>query len=261
LELNKCYCADNLKLLKQINDNSIDLIYSDILYGTGKKFKDYQDLKAEKKVIEDFYISRIEEMYRVLKKTGSIYLQMDYRINHWIRNIMDEVFRYENFRNEIVWIYSGGTSPKKDFGKKHDVILRYTKSDIYTFNAVFEDYAKSTVSRYNKIDEQGKKYKITYFKGKEHKAYMKQGKQVDDVWNISKTSDQKDKYAFIYNSQKPLALMDRIIKSSSNECDILGDFFMGGGSFLVKAKELNRQYIGCDINPKALELTNLRLTS
>ena len=108
IELNNTYCMDNLELMKQIDDNSIDLIYCDILYGTGKKFKDYKDLKPQKDIIEEFYIPRIKEMYRILSDTGSIYLQMDYRISHWIRCIMDDLLGYENFRNEIIWKYGLG---------------------------------------------------------------------------------------------------------------------------------------------------------
>lgn len=97
LELNKTYCLDNLELMKQIPNNHIDLIYCDILYGTGKKFKDYIDLKPIKQVIEEFYIPRLQEMHRVLKDTGTIFLQMDFRIVHWIRCIMDDIFWLQQF--------------------------------------------------------------------------------------------------------------------------------------------------------------------
>jgi site-specific DNA-methyltransferase (adenine-specific) len=95
-------CQDNLEFLKNLPDNHIDLIYSDILYGTGRKFSDYQDLKPIKKDIEEHYIPRIKEMRRVLKETGTIYLQMDTKISHWVRCIMDDIFGYEMMRNEII---------------------------------------------------------------------------------------------------------------------------------------------------------------
>lgn len=88
---------DNLELMQQIQDNSLDLIYCDILYGTGRNFGDYQDIKAEKSIIFDFYTDRIKEMHRILQENGVIVLQCDYRINHWIRNILDDVFGYDNF--------------------------------------------------------------------------------------------------------------------------------------------------------------------
>ena len=94
------HCGDNLEYMKTLPSNSIDLIYNDLLYGTGRNFGDYKDIKADRKTVEDFYIPRITEMHRLLKDTGSIYLQMDTRINHWMRCIMDDVFGYNNFRNE-----------------------------------------------------------------------------------------------------------------------------------------------------------------
>ena len=93
--------SDNLELMAEIKDNTVDLIYCDILYGTGRKFDDYQDLKPKREVIEEHYIPRIKEMHRILKDTGSIYLQMDTKVNHWIRCILDDVFNYSNFQNEI----------------------------------------------------------------------------------------------------------------------------------------------------------------
>ena len=95
--------SDNLNLMAEIEDNTVDLIYCDILYGTGRKFADYQDLKPKREIIEEHYIPRIKEMHRILKDTGSVYLQMDYKISHWIRCILDDVFGYSNFINEIIW--------------------------------------------------------------------------------------------------------------------------------------------------------------
>ena len=98
-DTNQIYHLDNLDLLGRIDTESINLIYCDILYGTGKKFKDYQDLEPDHNVILSHYVPRLHEMKRVLKSNGTIYLQMDLRIVHWIRMIMDNVFGYKNFRN------------------------------------------------------------------------------------------------------------------------------------------------------------------
>ena len=94
-------CGDNLEFMKTLKSGSIDLIYSDILYGTGRDFGDYKDLPSNRQTIDDFYIPRIAEMHRLLKDTGYIYLQMDTRISHWLRVVMDDIFGYNNFRNEI----------------------------------------------------------------------------------------------------------------------------------------------------------------
>ena len=120
---------DNLELLKSQKNESIDLIYCDILYGTGRNFGDYQDLKPIRSEIEEHYLPRLKEMHRVLKSTGSIYLQMNTRINHWIRILMDDIFGYERMLNEIVVCISKGNQTNKHFAKRHDILLYYTKSN------------------------------------------------------------------------------------------------------------------------------------
>ena len=121
-------------MMRELQSESIDLIYCDILYGTGKTFADYQDLKPEKNLIEQFYEPRLNEMHRLLKNTGTIYLQMDLRIVHWVRIMMDKIFGYNNFRNQIVVKFNIGGRGKKEFAKKHDYIIVFTKSDFFTFN-------------------------------------------------------------------------------------------------------------------------------
>jgi len=118
--------CDNLELLKEIQDDSINLIYSDILYGTGRTFKDYKDLKSNKKEIEEHYIPRIKEMYRTLSANGILCLQMDTRINHWLRIICDDIFGYNNFLNEVSWCYRSAGFSKNKFSPIHDVIIIYS---------------------------------------------------------------------------------------------------------------------------------------
>ena len=142
--------CDNLSLMKDLTDNSIDLIYCDILYGTGRNFSDYQDLKPIRSVIEEHYTIRLKEMYRVLKPTGTIYLQMDTRINHWIRCLMDDIFGYNNFKNEIVWNY-GGQSRSSDISNKHDIILRYTKTNNFTYNTQYKPHTDRSKKEYRHL--------------------------------------------------------------------------------------------------------------
>lgn len=246
---------DNLELMKQIEDNSIDLIYGDILYGTGKKFADYQDLKADRNIIDGFYIPRIKEMHRILKSTGSIYLQMDYRITHWVRCILDDVFGYKNFKNEIIWQYGlGNAMPRNNFLNKHDSILFYSKSNEYNFNIIRGEVTSQMKAKYCHEDSNGK-YMLAYGK----KYYLKGGKQLEDVWNdisaISATSKERNGY----NTQKPKKLIERIIETSSNEGETIADFFCGGGVVGEVAIELNRKYILCDINAKAIEISETRI--
>lgn len=236
-------CMDNIDFMKELSDSSIDLIYSDVLFGTGRKFKDYQDLKPIKSDIYEHYVPRITEMKRVLKETGTIYLQMDTKINHWIRCIMDDVFGYNNMRNEIIWYYNTAPRKKKDFGKRHDIIYRYTKSDEYTFNPIREPYSLSAPRGYEK-----------------EKYYHPEGKVIGDVWqlNILGQNDKTERVG--YDTQKPKSLIERIVKASSNEGDLVADFYAGSHTTGDVALNLNRYYIGCDINPRSIEIGEKRLS-
>lgn len=242
---------DNLELLKQLEDNSINLIYSDILYATGRDFDDYKDLDYDKETVFNFYIPRIKEMYRVLKDEGTLALQMDYRISHWLRIICDDIFGYKNCTNVVQWSYSSGGSSKKRLSQKNDEIIIYAKNikkQIFnpmkqkSYNRDFKPYRFKGVEEYK--DEYGLWYTMVNMKC-----------IWEDIPMVGRTSSERVDYA----TQKPKKLMERIIKLYSNEGDTVADFFMGSGSFIVSAKELNRQFIGCDINPKAIEITEKRL--
>ena len=251
MNLNKIYCMDNLELLKQLPSESIDLVYGDILYATGRKFEDYQDLSYCKKDVEEFYLPRIKEIYRVLKPNGTMVLQMDYRIDHWLRCIADEYFGYKNCTNVIQWCYSSGGASKKKLSIKNDTLIVYAK-DIkkQTFNFMKEKSYNRDFKpyRFKGVEEFQDEYGLWFTM-----VGMKQ------VWNdipmVGRTSSERNGYS----TQKPLKLMSRIIELYSNEGDVVLDCFMGSGGFLVSAKDLNRNYIGCDINPSAIEITNKRL--
>lgn len=255
-----CRAVDNLELLLSQPDESVDLIYCDILYGTGRNFGDYQDLKPIRSEIEAHYLPRLKEMHRVLKANGTIYLQMDTRINHWMRCIMDDIFNYNNFRTEIVWFYNSQGKSDKEWNRKHDVILYYTKGKQWTFNAkdVMDSITDLTYKRFkSEIDKKG--YYTCFKNGKEYKYYLENGSLpkdwFEDVTYISRDNKELTGYA----TQKPKALIERLIKASSNEGDTVADYYLGSGTTAVVCKELNRNFIGCDINPKAIEITNARL--
>ena len=254
MELNKVYCMDNLELLKQLPNNSIDLIYCDILYNTGKKFKDYDDNLGTPQQAIEWYRPRLLEMKRVLKDTGSIYLQMDYRLVHYMKVEMDNIFGIKNFINDIIWKYGlGNANSKNRYLTKHDNILFYSKGIDFTFNNIRGEITPQMKAKYCHEDEIGK-YMIS--KGK--KYYLKGGKKIEDVIEIpNMSSTSKERVG--YSTQKPKELLEILIKQSSNEGDVIADFFVGSGTSMVVAKELGRRYIGCDINPKAVEITNKRL--
>ena len=254
-----CRAVDNLELLLSQPDESVDLIYCDILYGTGRNFGDFQDLKPIRSEIEAHYLPRLKEMHRVLKSTGSIYLQMDTRINHWMRCIMDDIFGYDKFRNEISWWYKRWSNISFGFQKMHDVILFYSK-DKSKFNIQYQDYAKP-----NEIEDtvrgviDGKLVRLKNEDGSYKKREIEnKGVPLHDVWEIQHIQPTA-KERLGYSTQKPKALIERIIKASSNEGDTVADYYLGSGTTAVVCKELNRNFIGCDINPKAIEITKARL--
>ena len=256
MELNKIYNMDNLELLKQMESELVDLIYCDILYNTGKKFKDFVDKLGTPQEAIEWYRPRLIEMNRVLKKTGSIYLQCDYRLVHYLKVEMDSIFGLNNFRNDIIWCYKSQGFSKKQWSNKHDNILFYSKSNKWIFNLddIREEPSESWVKRYGKELE-----KNGFFidgKGKRYDGFV--GSPPRDWLDIN-ILPQAHKERVGYDTQKPKALLERIVKASSNKNDIVADFFCGSGTSLVVAKELGRNYIGCDINPRAVEITKTRL--
>lgn len=243
---NNVFNCDNLELLKKINDNSIDLIYCDILYNTGRIFSDYSDKFESTDAAIDFYKPRFIEMKRVLKETGLIYIQCDYNLSYYIKILMDKIFDIKNFRNEIIWWYNSAARKKKDFESRHDTIFRYSKTNDYFFNEnsiyIREEYSKSAPRGYAK-----------------EKYYNPNGKIMDDVWRIP-ILGQNDKTERIgYSTQKPLSLLYKIIDSSCPINGIVADFFMGSGTTCIAAKQLNRNFVGCDISKRAIEVFKKRL--
>lgn len=238
----KIFCDDNMNLLKLQNSKSVDLIYCDILFGTGKNFFDYRDLRPIKNEIVDHYYPRFIEMKRVLKETGNLYIHVGIKISHWIRVLLDEVFNYENFRNEIIWEYNSAPRKKKCFGNRHDVIYRYSASNNFKFNEIREPYSTTAPRGYNK-----------------EKYYHNEGKVIGDVWKINMISQNNKTERVNYKTQKPIELIKRIILSSTDEGDVVADYYLGSGTTALACKQLKRKFIGCDINPKSIEITKLRI--
>ena len=202
---------------------------------------------------------RILEMRRILKDTGSLYLHCDNTMGHYLKILLDIIFGEKNFRNEIIWHYGGGNDRKLGFNKKHDCIYLYSKSNHWQFNNIYTPFKENTIKRFNKEDEKGK-YKINKLKdGRVYKTYMKEkGKKINDVWyiNIIVSSHIEHKG---YPTQKPIALLERIIKASSNEGDIVLDPFCGCATTCVASEKLGRQWVGIDISVEAYNLVKERL--
>ena len=198
---------------------------------------------------------RVLEMHRVLKPTGTIYLHVDHTAHAYVKAMMDAIFGRRNFRNEIVWAYRGGGVPKHDFGRKHDSILRYSKTSTVTFNVddVRIPYSEDSVERLN--------YTARSFRGaKTYDNYTQnaKGKHPEDWWPMQPIMpSSKERTGF--PTQKPLALYERMIKASSNPGDVVLDPFAGCATTCVAAERLGRHWVGIDITEAAEKVTLERL--
>ena len=285
------FTGDNLPIMRGINSESIDLIYLDPPFNSktnyaapigskaaGAEFKDTWTLSdvdnAWLDLIETKYpalnrvihaaltnsdksyliyiAARLLEMKRVLKNTGSIYLHCDPTMSHYLKLVMDAIFGKENFRNEIVWHYYNVASTSRKFiGRKHDTIFFYAKSDAASFNwdSMREPYSPDS----NWVKASG-----SY--GDPRYSPNEKGKLMHDVWRIP-TINNMAKERTGYPTQKPLTILERVIKASSNKGDVVFDPFCGCATTLVAADRLQREWIGIDISEKAAELVVERIKS
>lgn len=200
---------------------------------------------------------RITEIHRVLKPTGSFYLHCDPNASHYLKLVLDAVFCSQggDFRNEIIWCYRGGGVPKKDFARKHDIIFRYSKGKHYCFNV------DNIRIPYSGDSEERLKYKARAFRGdKVYDNYQQndQGKHPEDWFEIQPIMPSS-KERLGYPTQKPEALLERIIKASSNENDIILDAYCGCGTTIAVSQRLERQWIGIDITYQSISLILKRL--
>ena len=203
---------------------------------------------------------RLLEMRRILKNTGSIYLHCDHTASHYLKILMDLLFGKGNFRNEIVWCYTGPGSPNmRQFNRKHDTIFWYAKSDEWCFNADDVRVGHHSKTKGNfKEGLRGSGFVADTY------DLSERGKIPETWWPQIKgngfaiAARQKRQYVG-YPTQKPLALLDRIIKASSNVGDIILDPFCGCATACVAAERINREWVGIDLSPLAATLVNQRL--
>ncbi len=206
---------------------------------------------------------RVTEIHRALTQTGSFYLHCDPTASHYLKLLLDAIFCTTggDFRNEVIWSYESGGRSKRDFGRKHDVILRYTKSSKWTFND--KDILLSrNETRHNHmkkdVDKDGRIFYSIKSNGKIYKYYEDQGVIPSDVWPLSHLQ-QKDPERLGYPTQKPESLMERIIRASSNEGESVLDAYCGCGTTVAVAQRLKRNWTGIDITYQSISLVLRRL--
>lgn len=214
---------------------------------------------------------RVVEIHRVLKSTGSFYLHCDPTASHYLKLVLDAIFCSQGgeFQNEIVWHYSGWNARlKESFSSRHDIVFFYSKRPNQKFNSYAlhwespEEYARLRKQKVQ-MDSDGRKYVLSDAgKGKRVKRYLEEamayGRPIDDVWDIDKLNNSS-KERLGYPTQKPEALLERIIESSTDEGDVVLDAYCGCGTTVAVAQRVNRQWIGIDITYQSISLILARV--
>jgi len=311
--INKLILGDCLEVLKTIENETVDLIYIDPPFFSNRTYEVIWGDKGEIRSFEDrfsggieHYISwlkeRIQEMYRILKPTGSIFVHCDYHANAYIRvHILDKIFGTNNFISDITWKRTTAKSNSKTIANNTDTIFFYSKTNKFIYNQVYLPLKEEMVkSHYNNKDETGRFYTLDNLKApakgyvyewngvmgnwrcpiekmKEYEElgkikytkngvarfvrYLDQSKGtvIDNFWGDIYPVNSQAKERIGYPTQKPEKLLERIIKMSSNENDVILDCFIGGGTTIAVADKLNRNWIGIDQSVQAVKVTEFRL--
>ena len=261
IKTNLIYRGDCYSTLKRNfpagkDEKGMDLIYLDPPFSRDPKYARLWYDKETLKMFEEMWkggpkhfvgwmSKRLEQCHRVLKNTGSVYLHCDWKFEHYLKIEMDNIFGRNNFQGDIVWWYHWGVHTKKRWNRKHDNLLFYTKSDKWIFNAdeVREPYEGAGGMAQDK---------------KWNKSYDIRGRLPEDVWYIP-TINAMSRERVGYPTQKPLSLLERIIKASSNKGEIVLDPMCGCGTTIVAAHKLKRRWIGIDISSQACEVMKKRM--
>lgn len=253
----KVYIRRNPKVAEAIAQAEQELDVDEL-----KAFEEkmYGDVWDKEKYLNWIY-ENLMAIKSVMSETASIYVHLDWHIGHYVKILLDEIFGEAYFNNEIIWCYTGGTDATKTFGRKHDTIYFYSNSEDYIFNGDYVPFAEGTLKRFNKEDEKGRYKENKLADGRITKTYMKEeGKLVPDYWDfpiVNRTYEESVNYA----TQKPEALLQRIIKASSNKKMTIADFFGGSGVTASVANKLGRKFIHCDIGLNSIQTTRDRLVA
>jgi DNA modification methylase len=259
---NRLLLGDNLDVMRALADGSIDLIYIDPPFFTGRELRvngasehTFGDSwSGDIDAYIAFLRQRVVEMRRLLAPRGVLYLHCDWHAGHYIKVMLDDVFGTDRFQNEIVWHYGlGAANATRHFLRKHDTIFVYRNGDDATFNLTRGDVTSAMEGKYCHEDARGR-----YMVSRGRRYYLKGGKPLDSVWRIA-TIGATSRERLGYPTQKPEALLERIIRASSNEGDLVADFFAGSGTAPAVARRLGRRWLACDSSRAAVEVIARRL--
>ena len=252
--MNEVLRGDCLDLLADLPAGCADLVYADPPYASGRVFDEFDDRwDGGLDGYLEWMRPRLEQCRRVLADTGSFWLHCDPTASAYLRVMCDGIFGRQNYRNEIVWCFTGpGNRQQQQFTRKHHLLYWYTGGDNWVFHPVRTPYKSPVKGRKewlrgdNDLEQLQKELAV--------------GKILEDWWTDIPSSGH---FGWVehtgYPTQKPKALLERIIKASSNEGDLVADPFCGSGTALVAAKRLGRRWWGCDLNAEAVAITEGRL--
>ena len=258
---NQIICGDCVDVMLTIPEESIDLIYADPPFYSGKEYVGKAGSFTDKWLTFESYLAfmkvRLTEMHRILKPTGSLYLHCDPSASHYLKIILDQIFGHDCFLNEIIWYYRGAGTPNDRRAKRHDIILWYAKQNsLHYFNPdpIRWEYADATKDRF--------KHKIGNKRnGKDYgdQTLNPLGKHPDDVISDIQPIAPSAKERTGYPTQKPVSLLEDLIKSASRKNEIVLDPFCGSGTTCEVAKILDRKYIGIDVSTDACDTSKKRV--
>ncbi len=265
--------GDCLSEMAKIANESVDLIYLDPPFFSDKKHKlknrkneisfSFSDCWLDENCYAAFLYERITKMKALLKPSGSIFVHCDKYAEHIVRAILDEVFGQKQFQAEIIWSYKRWSNAKKGLLPSHQNIYFYAKSKDFKFNTFYTEYSAATnLDQIQQSRVKNNQQKTVYRrdeKGEVVQGREKKGVPLSDVWEIPYLNP-KAKERVGYPTQKPLVLLEQIIKLVTDEGDLVLDPFCGSGTTCVAAKILKRAYIGIDQSEQAIELSLARLS-
>ncbi len=276
LETSVIYRGDNKDVLAAFPSKSVDLIYADppffsnkhyeIVWGNGAEMKVFEDRwKGGINVYVEWMKERLIHCHRVLKDTGSLYLHCDWHADAHLRILLDGLFGPKNFLNEIIWCYNVGGKGSRHWARKHDTLLFYAKSSNWFFDGRAVGIKRETGTKsfggIIGVDEQGRRYqdKLVKATGKYYRYYLDDPKIPEDWWVGINSIQSQSAERLDYPTQKPEALLERIILASSKKNHVVLDPFAGGGTTAVVSHRLGRKWIAVDVSPLACKKMRERL--
>ena len=271
---NDVILGDCLKVLGEVGENTADMIYLDPPFFTQEKQKLMSSKTNKEYIFNDtwnsmdeylFYMEdRLIQCRRVLKETGSIFVHCDRNASHYLKVLLDKIFGISNFQSEIIWSYKRWSNSKKGLLNNHQVIFFYSKTSHFKFNRIYTDYSETTnidqILQERVRNEKGKAVYKYNANGEIVIGQSKKGVPLSDVWEIPYLNP-KAKERVGYPTQKPILLLEQILRLVTDEGDFVIDPFVGSGTTVVAAKMLKRNYLGIDILPAAVDLAKQRLES